>query len=148
MQQNVLQTLLDQCKRLLDDDSDVERIAQNLNFTHQEVKRAKDYLFVNPDLLDAVNVEMWQLAQANSDHPSVRNFIEHEILESGLMASMQISFTDTAARDAAWASAHSETLSRQHLPPFALFHPQVIAQHRDEFSTGFLTYWQQTNSTP
>ena len=41
----------------------------------------------------------------------------------------QISFLDTAARDAAWARLHADTLTEQNLPPEALFHPDVIAQH-------------------
>ena len=143
MEQNVLQTLLDRRQALLENDADVELIAKSYHFTPEEVKRAKEYLFVNPDLLDCVNVEMWQLAQAGNTHPSVQNFLEHEIIESDIMGSMQIPFNDTAARDAAWPQAHSETLSRQQLPPFALFHPQVIARHSEEFSAGFLTYWQQ-----
>ena len=143
MELSLLQTLLSQRQVLLEDDADVELIAKSYQFRSEEVKRAKEYLFVNPDLLDSVNVEMWQLARTGNTHPSVHNFLEHEIIESSIMDSMQIPFDDTAARDAAWPHAHSETLSRQQLPPFALFHPQVIAQHSEEFSAGFLTYWQQ-----
>ena len=143
MELHIRQGLLNQRQALLENDADVELIAKSYHFTREEVKRAKEYLFVNPDLLDSVNIEMWRLAQSGNTHPSVKNFLDHEITESGIMQSMQIPFNDTAARDAAWPTAHSETLSRQQVPPFALFHPQVIAQHSEEFSAGFHTYWQQ-----
>jgi hypothetical protein len=137
MEQNVLQTLLDRRQALLENDADVELIAKSYHFTPEEVKRAKEYLFVNPDLLDSVNVEMWQLAQAGNTHPSVQNFLEHEIIESDIMGSMQIPFNDTAARDAAWPQAHSETLSRQQLPPFAYSTPRSLHDTAKNLAPGF-----------
>jgi hypothetical protein len=40
------------------DDTDVEHIAQKYNQNFEEIKRAKEYLFRNDDLLDAVNAKM------------------------------------------------------------------------------------------
>jgi hypothetical protein len=54
----------------------------------------------------------------------------------------KISFIDTAARDAAWPRLHSEALAEQSLPPEALFHPDVIAQHTSEFSIRYHNYWK------
>jgi len=127
---------------LLLDDTDVEHIAKEYNQKFEEIKRVEEYLFENDDLLDVVNAKMWELAKAREKHPGVINFIRHEIIQSEKMQREQISFLDTAARDAAWARLHAETLTEQNLPPEALFHPDVIAQHASEFSSRYHNYWK------
>ena len=124
------------------DDTDVEHIAQKYNQNFEEIKRVKEYLFRNDDLLDAVNAKMWGLAKSGEMHPSVTNFISHEIIQSGKMQRENISFLDTSSRDAAWRRLHTETLVEQNLPPEALFHPDVIAQHASEFSSRYHNYWK------
>jgi len=124
------------------DDMDVEYIAKEYNYKFEEIKRAKEYLFKNDDLLDAVNVTMWELAKSGKKHPSVTNFISHEIIQSGKMQKEKISFLNTAARDAAWPKLHAETLAEQNLPPASLFHPDVIAQYSLEFGSRYHNYWK------
>ena len=124
------------------DDTDVEHIAQKYSQNFEEIKRVKEYLFKNDDLLDSVNAKMWELAKSGDKHPSVTNFICHEIIQSEKMQREKISFLNTAARDAAWPRLHTETLAEQKLPPEALFHPDVIDQHASEFSSRYNNYWK------
>jgi len=84
------------------DDTDVEYIAKEYNQRFEDVKRVKEYLFKNDDLLDVVNAKMWELAKSGEMHPSVANFISHEIIQSKKMQKEKISFLDTSARNAYW----------------------------------------------
>ncbi|MBC8232055.1 hypothetical protein H8E77_21115 [bacterium] len=74
------------------DDTDVEHIAKEYNQKFKDIKRAKEYLFENDDLLDVVNAKMWELAKSREKHPGVINFIRHEIIQSEKMQREQISF--------------------------------------------------------